>query len=204
MAAWCAAHAHRDSITSARACNGTTDAPAKNATPTAAQSKKSSNPTVPKNPTKPVAKPSKLRALMDDDEAPSALPAVVAAAVSAKKSKLSSLLDDDETPPASAKQPVIDVVATPVIEKKAAKRELPPEPPKVAIPLQGVSIVFCGDSPVMIMSGASASWADLMCWSINLQTTMQLLRADLSPKQAVDETIAALQQHIKIQSKSRT
>lgn len=98
----------------------------------------------------------------------------------------------------------IEVEATPVADVKKPKREAPPAPPKVATLLVGTSIVFCGENPVLIMSGANSTWSDLMCWSIGLQTTMHLHRVDLEPKDAVDATIAELQKHIKINSGKRS
>lgn len=115
------------------------------------------------------------------------------------KPKNLSTVPIDSTP-----APVIDVVTTPVPETKKSKKELPAPPPRVATLLVGTSIVFCGETPVLIVSGANLTWSDVMCWNISMQSTVHLHRADLEPKDAVDATITELQKHIKIQATKRS
>ncbi len=149
----------------------------------------------------------RLLKLLDEDDAPAI---EVQATPVPPKRKLAALMDDDEPVPSAVI--VIDDTHIPTAEQtkaavewdKKRRKEAPPLPPKVATLLVGTSIVFCGDNPVMIMSGANSTWSDLMCWNIALQTTVHLLRADLEPRQAVDDTISELQKHIKIQSSKRT
>lgn len=162
---------------------------------------------------------SKLRALLDDDDdAPKpkklARPVVKAqpaptVALKPAGGRVRSLLDDE---------PSIEVNVQSVMPAHAAhsfavcgldstlkkpKKEAPPELHKVAVPISGTSIVFCGDSPVLIICGANSTWSDLMVWNIAAMSLRHVLRADLEPKQAVDDTISELQKHIKIQSTSR-
>lgn len=141
-------------------------------------------------PAAPKPAPKKL-AFWDEDDDVIELPGTATAeqAIAANKKVRGFItLAPAPQPAAATKQP----------PSKPAKN-VPPAPARPsAIPLEGVSIVFCGESPVMIMSGANATWTDLMCWSLSLQTTMHLHRADLEPKHAVDDTISCLQKHVKI------
>lgn len=120
-------------------------------------------------------------------------------AVEITKPKKPSFWEDDDdapvSPPVAAQKPA----ATSKPTSKPAKNVPAPLPEVTAIPLEGCSIVFCGSHPVLILGPANATWSDVMCWHMEEGCSRHLLRADLTPKQAVDDTISFLQQHVKAQ-----
>lgn len=105
--------------------------------------------------------------------------------------KKAAFWDDDEPklPPPPA------VKTSPGVRKStpAPAPERLPDP----IPLRMSMVYSNPDTPFIILNSVTKDWSDLACWNVRLNCVMQMKRADLGPRAAVDEAIDFIQEHTK-------